>query len=148
MLHSCLVYLFTTTLHRDLANHKSQINSGSKMLFHTIVVRFCNWSVVHVHAELHSVTPIVHKHWRIQNLFLHIYPALLCLGPRRNSRINASLDILIPSSFPVSAENPLLITFLQSLAVLSLHYWCCRFQCPEPTASTAAWSKCCCRLHR
>lgn len=42
------------------------------------------------------------------------------------------------SLFPVSAESPLLITFLQSLAVRKLYYQCCHFLCPGPAASEAA----------
>ncbi len=51
------------------------------------------------------------------------------------------------SLFAVSAESPLLITFLQSLAVLRLCYWYCHFLCAGPAASKTAWSKCCCHLH-
>lgn len=42
------------------------------------------------------------------------------------------------SLFPVSAESPLLITFLQSLAVLRLYYQCSHFLCPGAAASNAA----------
>lgn len=104
-----------------------------RFLWHLAYVRTCRRCVGHILWHMHTHRP---------------FPPYSCsLTLHRPTEKNVELMRSLtfdPTLFPVSAESQLLITLLQSLAVLRLHYWCCHFPCPRSAASEAPWSKCCC----
>lgn len=123
-----------------------------------------NWPVqLHIHTHTHTCLHILYIRiniYKYTHALTHIYSIYFgtqTLKQKKKhltaylSRLTVELMCLLTfdtSLFPVSAESPLLITFLQSLAVLRLYYQCSHFLCPGAAASNAARSNCCCRLHR